>query len=934
MKKKLYRTLSMALCLVLLLGVFPIGAGASSSSYKVYLEGDDEDFRVYDNYEYYIDLDSGEIYEDDEDGDYIDTISISSSKGIKLSTLRSMFYSYSSSYEVVVEFYDDDGYDEDDLYTDSYVDPDDYDEIFCLVIVIDDDDYDNYYYSTYTSDYDNFEELADDYGFDFLETYELTFYWEESDDYDYSIDVEFEDENYLDPDDFYGDDDWGSSYYIVFSEPRYGDIYDDDDEVIDYDDDEILLKNLDDYYYYCDSSSAESKGYDYGDYVIYTSSGTSKVDETMYYIFDDDSSSDVTYTMAVEAGEENYFYEEIFEYFEDEEDFDLDDYSESKVYFKVVSLPTSGTLYNDGDKMSKGDTVTLDDIEDVYYYKSSASSSSTYTMTFDLYYKKSSSSTTMLIDNGTIEFTFSADTVTSFSVEFAAGTGISFYASQFVSNFTAATSTGSLKYIKIVSLPSYGVLYLNNDLVEAGDTISYSNISKLIYVPNNSTITTDSFRFSATSGSTYSSTATVLLTSAYSPDNYTLSVSGTTMKLTFDSVTTSSSQVTNTLDADDVTYILSQVSSSGSTLLVYMPITDGSTYTGRSLTIDDSFFTSTNVAKITRIILVDTTTSGYNIYLTVPTASVLSIYNSSSYSGDFTMALSAASLTDEDKSAAASSVGMARDVDMMIGVLNVSPDGAELSIPYNASNSQTNSVIMVRTGYQSYEPVLSSTWSDYMPYYSSDTTPYVTCEVESNKIYISTINSVADDFSDLASTHWGYDYISYLTARGVMSGYTGTYEGMVMPDSSVSRAEFIKMLVVALDLYDASATTTYTDVSGNASWAESYIGSAQDAGILTDSGTTFNPTEAITREDMALYAYRAASAAGITLPTSTDAITFNDADEFSSTEISNAISAMQQAGIISGEAVNGVATGDFDPSGVTTRAAAAKIISMLMELAY
>ena len=910
----------MALCLVLLLGVFPIGAMAASYDDDDLFIGDEDDdyVLVSSNDVFYLDVDEGVLYDEDED-EICDVSVLNSSDYIKLTKVENLFFCWDDDYVAVVEFYSKSSRSSSSEIDDTTIDPDDYDVLYLLVYVVD-ADYEKYYYD-------------DDY---YEYYYKVTIYLESvEDDYDFSMDVELDEECWLDPDDFY--DDWEDDDYIVFGTPKYGDIYDDDDDEIDYGDDEIYMDDLEDYYYYCDDDDAEDNGYDYVKFYIYDYSGTKLDSGTMYFLYDDDSdSSDVTYTMAVEAGEENYFYEEIFEYFEDEEDFDLDDYSESKVYFKVVSLPTSGTLYNDGDKMSKGDTVTLDDIEDVYYYKSSASSSSTYTMTFDLYYKKSSSSssTTMLIDNGTIEFTFSADTVTSFSVEFAAGTGISFYASQFVSNFTAATSTGSLKYIKIVSLPSYGVLYLNNDLVEAGDTISYSNISKLIYVPNNSTITTDSFRFSATSGSTYSSTATVLLTSAYSPDNYTLSVSGTTMKLTFDSVTTSSSQVTNTLDADDVTYILSQVSSSGSTLLVYMPITDGSTYTGRSLTIDDSFFTSTNVAKITRIILVDTTTSGYNIYLTVPTASVLSIYNSSSYSGDFTMALSAASLTDEDKSAAASSVGMARDVDMMIGVLNVSPDGAELSIPYNASNSQTNSVIMVRTGYQSYEPVLSSTWSDYMPYYSSDTTPYVTCEVESNKIYISTINSVADDFSDLASTHWGYDYISYLTARGVMSGYTGTYEGMVMPDSSVSRAEFIKMLVVALDLYDASATTTYTDVSGNASWAESYIGSAQDAGILTDSGTTFNPTEAITREDMALYAYRAASAAGITLPTSTDAITFNDADEFSSTEISNAISAMQQAGIISGEAVNGVATGDFDPSGVTTRAAAAKIISMLMELAY
>ncbi len=589
----------------------------------------------------------------------------------------------------------------------------------------------------------------------------------------------------------------------------------------------------------------------------------------------------------------------------------------------------SGSLYEGSSTLKVGDEISLDDIDDISYYKSSGSS--TDSMTFSLiYYRSSSSSGTYLVKNATLYFVFNYDTAESFTVNFTAGQSVALTQKNFTDNFTAASSSGSLKSIKILSLPTSGTLYLNNKAVSKNDVITYSQLANLSYTPSNSTVTSDGFVYAATSGTLYSESASVVLSAAYSPSSYTVTTSGSIVTVTYATATSSATQLTQTLSADDVTYLVSQANNNGSTLVVDMPLSSGSTYTGRSLTIDSSMFSNSNLSVFSRIILMDTSSSGNTIYLTVPTSSVATLY--STYSGSFTMSLSAANLTDEDKSAAASSVGLARDVDMTIGSNTVSPSGAELSIPYYASNDHYTSVIMVRTGYQSYEPVLSSTWSDTMPYLTTDTNPYVTCQVEGNKIYLSTINN--STFSDMASTHWGYDFIRFLTARGVMSGYGGVDEGKVKPDASVTRAEFVKMLVAALDLYNASATTTYTDVTGNAAWAASYIGSAQAAGIVTDSGSSFRPTEAITREEMALYAYRAASAAGITLPQTTAAITFNDANEFSSTEITTAITAMQRAGIISGEAVNGVATGDFDPQGVTTRAAAAKIISMLMELAY
>jgi hypothetical protein len=684
--------------------------------------------------------------------------------------------------------------------------------------------------------------------------------------------------------------------------------------------------NYDELSYYCSSRSNSSLRSDSFVFSIYDSyTGKWLVDEaTMYISFGTTSSSgEKDFYLGVTSGKDTYFTASLFSdpgaY-----SYDLNKYTLSRLQFTVETLPVYGGIYyNAYTQLKVGDTYTLDEISKLSYYVSSGSK--TDSMTFSLY---DASSKTTLVSKAMLYFVFDQDTAKSFTVNLTSGKAYNFTLSDFTSNFTAGTTSGSLKYVKILSLPSYGTLKLGSTAVKKNDVIEASRLSALVYEPTD-TVTKDAFVYAASStGTLYSPDAAVSLNGTYTPTDYTVSTSGTLVTVTYSSTAPSSTTVSKTLSSADVTYLVSKANGSGSTLLVSIPFTStGVTGVGRSLTIDKSLFSGTNLSTFSRVILVDTTSNADCIYLTVPTAGVATLYNT--YSGDFTMSLSPTDLTTDDKSAAAASVGITRDVDMTIGTLNVDPAGAELSLPYLATNDHYTSVVMVRKGYQSYEPVLDSTWSDNMPYLTSTTSrPYVTCSVQSNKIYVTTVNS--QTYTDMASTHWGYNFIRYLSARGILSGYAGTDAGKVKPDAYVTRAQFIKMLVVALDLYNSNATTTYTDITGSASWATSYIGSAQTAGIVKDSGTSFRPNDNITREEMALYAYRAASAAGITLSQTNAAVTFTDAAQISTTEMATAITAMQRAGIISGEAKNGVATGAFNPSGNTTRAAAAKIISMIM----
>ncbi|PJN57811.1 hypothetical protein PAEAM_39180 [Paenibacillus sp. GM1FR] len=52
-------------------------------------------------------------------------------------------------------------------------------------------------------------------------------------------------------------------------------------------------------------------------------------------------------------------------------------------------------------------------------------------------------------------------------------------------------------------------------------------------------------------------------------------------------------------------------------------------------------------------------------------------------------------------------------------------------------------------------------------------------------------------FSDVQSTHWGAGAITNGVSKGYVDGYTN---GTFKPDASVTRAEFMKMVVSAMEL--------------------------------------------------------------------------------------------------------------------------------------
>ncbi len=181
-------------------------------------------------------------------------------------------------------------------------------------------------------------------------------------------------------------------------------------------------------------------------------------------------------------------------------------------------------------------------------------------------------------------------------------------------------------------------------------------------------------------------------------------------------------------------------------------------------------------------------------------------------------------------------------------------------------------------------------------------------------------------FSDV-SGHWAESYITAAVKAGYVSGYD---DGTFKPDAYVTRAQFVKMIVAAFG-FTGTGDTTFADSTSH--WALPQIKIAANnnlvTGVTQSNGVNFLPDNNISREQVASILYRAAEKRGITLPKTSDAISFGDQGKISSYAAA-AVDAMQKAGIIGGSESNG--TTIFSPQGNATRAQAVKMIQGLLEL--
>lgn len=170
-------------------------------------------------------------------------------------------------------------------------------------------------------------------------------------------------------------------------------------------------------------------------------------------------------------------------------------------------------------------------------------------------------------------------------------------------------------------------------------------------------------------------------------------------------------------------------------------------------------------------------------------------------------------------------------------------------------------------------------------------------------------------FTDLLGVKWAEDAISYLKERGIIAGKTSTE---FMPADDITREEFVKMIVLALEIYDENAQVDFDDVASS-DWFSSYVASAVKNHIVSGYDNKFAVGQRITREDMAVMVYRGLK----DLNQVSESLFADDGDI--SEYARDAVYALVNSGVVKGMGDN-----HFAPKATATRAQASVIIYNLM----
>lgn len=113
------------------------------------------------------------------------------------------------------------------------------------------------------------------------------------------------------------------------------------------------------------------------------------------------------------------------------------------------------------------------------------------------------------------------------------------------------------------------------------------------------------------------------------------------------------------------------------------------------------------------------------------------------------------------------------------------------------------------------------------------------------------LKDVYSDASTISS--WAYSAVGEATEHEFIQGNQGKFK----PKSAITRAEFTKILVSVLGLdLNTSKGITFKDVSLN-DWYYPYVNAAYKEGLVAGFNNNFNPSDIITREQMAATVVRA-----------------------------------------------------------------------------
>lgn len=176
-----------------------------------------------------------------------------------------------------------------------------------------------------------------------------------------------------------------------------------------------------------------------------------------------------------------------------------------------------------------------------------------------------------------------------------------------------------------------------------------------------------------------------------------------------------------------------------------------------------------------------------------------------------------------------------------------------------------------------------------------------------------------ETFSDLSGADWAKDYILQLYNDKVISGYP---DGSFKPNNLVAREEFVQIIGNAFEL-ESGDSVNFEDVPSDAYYYDN-LKKAIASGIISGvDGASFGTGENLTRQDLAVIAYRILK--HFDVASDEAEVSFYDSGEISD-YAKEAVAHLKAAGILNGDLDN-----RFNPQEGATRAEIAKVICMLKE---
>ncbi len=178
------------------------------------------------------------------------------------------------------------------------------------------------------------------------------------------------------------------------------------------------------------------------------------------------------------------------------------------------------------------------------------------------------------------------------------------------------------------------------------------------------------------------------------------------------------------------------------------------------------------------------------------------------------------------------------------------------------------------------------------------------------------------NFTDVADSAWYVDAVTFLAARGITGGTT---ESTFSPDATLTRGQFITLLMRAYDMAsDEKMENNFSD-AGNTFYT-GYLAAAKRLGITGGVGDNkFAPEQAITRQEMFTMLYNTLKSLD-KLPAGDSGKTLADFTDSGDVETwaTIAITALVKSGTVTGSG------GKLDPTVGSTRAQMAQVLYNLL----